>query len=67
MTIGKGGTESVIADVKYTQVKGYSWKYTIGYIANTHSKHRNTKCHYVQVFIFGFFLIVNSLLTTKPS
>jgi hypothetical protein len=28
---------SVIADVRHNQVKGYSRKYAIGYIANTHT------------------------------
>lgn len=48
-------------------VKGYLRKYTIRYIANTRSKHKNTHCDYREVFILGFFFIVNGLLTTKPS
>jgi hypothetical protein len=56
---------SIIADVRYSRVKEYSRKYTytIGYILNTHSKYRNTHCHYIKVVIFGFFFILNSFLS----
>jgi hypothetical protein len=57
----------VIADACYNRVKGYSRKYTIGYIDNTRNKHKNTPCDYMKVFIFGFFCILNSFLTTEPS
>jgi hypothetical protein len=44
---------SVIVDVPYNPVKGYSLKYTIGYIANTRNKYRNTmclhKCYYIEI------------------
>jgi hypothetical protein len=43
----------VISDVRYNRVKVYSQKHTIGYITNTHSKHRNTQCDYIKVFIFA--------------
>jgi hypothetical protein len=61
------GEASVIADVHYNRVKGYSRECAIGYIANTHNKHRNTQCDSVKVFKLGLFLILNSFLTTKPS
>jgi hypothetical protein len=32
---------SVIADIRYNRLKGYSRKYPIGHIANTRNKHRN--------------------------
>jgi hypothetical protein len=57
---------SVIADVRYNRVKGYSRKYTAGYIANTCNKHRNTQCDYIKVFILGLFFILNTFLTTEP-
>jgi hypothetical protein len=50
---------SFIADVRCDRVKGYSWKYTTGYIANTRNKHRNTQYDHKEVFISGFFFIVN--------
>jgi hypothetical protein len=34
---------SIIADAHYNWVKGYSQKHTIGYIANTCSKHINSQ------------------------
>jgi hypothetical protein len=55
---------SVIAMSATTEWGGYSWKYTTGYTGN---KHRNTQCEYIKVFILGFFFILNSFLTTKPS
>jgi hypothetical protein len=33
---------SVIADVPYNGLKGYSWENTTGYVANTRNKRRNT-------------------------
>jgi hypothetical protein len=63
----KGDRVSIIADVRYNQVKGYSWKYTIGYITDTHSKHRNTQCDYIKIFTLGFpeLLVLKTFLTTK--
>jgi hypothetical protein len=37
-----------IADVRYNRGKGYSRKYTIGYITNARNKH-NTQCDYIKV------------------
>jgi hypothetical protein len=34
---------SVIANARYNRVKGFSRKYTIGYMANTRNKNRNTQ------------------------
>jgi hypothetical protein len=46
---------SVISDVRYTRVKKYSRKYTIGYIANTR---KNMETHEViiklEIFYFYF-------------
>jgi hypothetical protein len=61
---GRGG---FIADAHYNRVKGYSRKYTIGYIANTRNKHINTQYDYIKVFILGLFFVLNSFLTTKSS
>jgi hypothetical protein len=60
-----GETMSVITDVRYNQVKGYSRKYTIGYTA-IRNKHGNAQREYIKVFISGFYFILNSFLTTKP-
>jgi hypothetical protein len=40
----------VIADVRYNQVKYCSRKYTIGYIANTSNRLRNTQYDYMKVY-----------------
>jgi hypothetical protein len=48
---------SVIADVPYNRVKGYTRKYAIGYTANTRNKHKNTRCDYVNISIFEFYFI----------
>jgi hypothetical protein len=61
------GGGSVISDVRYNRVKGYSRKYTIGYITNTRRKRRNTQCDYMKVFIFGLFFTLNNFLAIKPS
>jgi hypothetical protein len=37
----RGNRVSIITDVHYNQMKEYSQKYAIGYIANTCNKHRN--------------------------
>jgi hypothetical protein len=37
-----GGKAPIVANVLYNRVKMYSLKYTIGHIANTRNKHRNT-------------------------
>jgi hypothetical protein len=50
---GREGGGSVIADVSYNEVMGYSGKYIIGYIVNTCDKHINTQCDYIGV-IFHF-------------
>jgi hypothetical protein len=50
-----------------TEWKVYSRKYTIEYIANSRNKYWNTKCVYMKVFILGFFFVLNSFLTIKPS
>jgi hypothetical protein len=46
---------SVIADVRYNREKGYSRKYTTGYLANTRNKYRNTQCDYIKGFILFFY------------
>jgi hypothetical protein len=56
---------SIIANVHHNSVKRYSWNNTIGYMASTHSKHRNTQYDFIKDFILGFFFILNSFLTTK--
>jgi hypothetical protein len=53
-----GGRVSIIGDVHCNRVKGYSREYTIGHIASTRNKHRNTQCAYVKIFIIEVFLIV---------
>jgi hypothetical protein len=50
------GRVSVITDVRYNPVKGYSQKYTISYIANTRNKHRSTEYDHIKVFILGYVL-----------
>jgi hypothetical protein len=58
-----GGTECRLSLMSaITQGKGYSWKYTIRYTANTRNKHRNTECDYIKVFYIGV-----TFLTTKFS
>jgi hypothetical protein len=63
----EGGRVPIIADVLYNRVKGYSRSYMIGCTGNTRNKHRNTQCDYIKVFTLGFFRILNSFLTIKPS
>jgi hypothetical protein len=60
---GGGGVNypNVLCD----QMKGFSRKYTIGYIANTRNKRRHTQCDYIKMYIY--FFILNSFLTTNPS
>jgi hypothetical protein len=41
--------------VRYNRVKGYSLKYTIGYIANTSIKRGNTQSDYTYI---GFYICV---------
>jgi hypothetical protein len=57
----------VIADIRYKRMKGYSRKYTIGFIANTRNKHINIQCDYIRFFILGLFFILNICLTKNPS
>jgi hypothetical protein len=64
--MGGGGVAdrvSVIADVRYDRVRGYSRKYTIGYTSNTRNEHGNTQCNHIKVFILLLFIILNSFLT----
>jgi hypothetical protein len=58
---------SVITDVRYNRVKGYSRKYTIGYTANTRNTHRNSQRDCIKAFISGLYFIVNSFVTIKHS
>jgi hypothetical protein len=44
-----GHNVSVITDVHHHRLKEYSWKYTIGYIANIHKKQED-------VIVLTFFL-----------
>jgi hypothetical protein len=48
---GKGDRMSFIANLFYNWVKGYSQKCTIGYIANTHDKHKHKKWLHIGFYI----------------
>jgi hypothetical protein len=55
----------VRANVRYNRTRGYSQKYTIGYIPNTRNKHRNTQCDYIKVFIIYIFFYFKWLSNYK--
>jgi hypothetical protein len=56
---------SVIANVCYNRVKGFLRKDTIRYIDNTRKEHIETHCDYVEVFLMGFFFVLNRFLSTE--
>jgi hypothetical protein len=47
----------VIADARYSRVKGYSQKYIVEYIANALNKRRSTQCDHVNVFMLELLFI----------
>lgn len=65
--MGGGGCRvPVIADVHYNRVKGYWRKFTIGYIGNSRSKHRDPQYEYIKaLYRGGSFFNLNSFLTKK--
>jgi hypothetical protein len=62
----RGDRVSVTAYVSYNRMKGYSRKYTIGYIASTCNEHRNTLWLYKGIYI-GVIFYFKLFLTVKPS